>query len=140
MVEEQYDENYYLVPKDENQAQHYAETVSKNVAFTAEVVQYTGIVAKSITNRMMEAKERIADMRHEIALMEQQGKAAQEAYKFVKPTIESTNEQIQTLLNMMKTFDLNNMNDRAIQAYQAQMVMIATMRQEIMDLYEKVLG
>ena len=120
------------------------ENVSQNlrdmVSTGNELVRYSGSIARDITARITESRNKIAELNHELAIMDSERITAAQHYAMIKPSIEKAEDEIKDILQMMKSFDLNNLNEKALQAYNSQMLMMAGLRQQIMDLYEKVLG
>ena len=121
-----------------------AEITSQNILAATvagqAIVQYTGAIAQNITNTLLESRQRIAELNHELAVMEQTSINAAQTYQMVKPTIDKTHDEIETILKMMKKIDQNKLNDKAWKAFQMQMAMVAGLRRQIMTLYEIVLG
>lgn len=112
----------------------------QTVCNTVVVVQpFLSAIARGI----IESRERVQKLREQIVLVEKQNNYSiqrmQIAFDNIRPAIESTNEQINSLLSQMKSFDLNNMNEAQTKTYNGLMVMVMQMREQIFALYNKVL-
>ncbi len=123
-----------------SQIENTSQNLREVFASRERLAQYTGSVAREITNKIAEHRRHIAELKHELDVMDSERMTAAQNFAMVKPAIEHTQEEIKDLLQMMKTMDLNNLSEKAFQAYQTQMAMIAGLRQQIMGFYEKVLG